>query len=288
MPDVRGPRDRGGKWPYQAGKPARMKRVVKAKAPEPQGVLRREPPRPKFVVTRTQARVAVLALLLGIAGLSAWWAYHSPWLTVQKVNVEGTLTLTPDQVRAAAALDGKSGLSLDTTGAQARVAALPNVRSATVTQHGWNSVDIQVEERVPWGSWQVNGTKVPIDIDGYVLAQPAPEGSPVIVEVDPQRVINTGDRLDPGAVELASRLVKDADTAFGRHVIGLAWSQGAGLTAVLSGATVDDPPLWVTFGDARDYDYKVAALYVLIEQARDNELAMSAVDLRFGDRMTFQ
>jgi hypothetical protein len=284
MPDARTP----GKWPYNAAKPARMKRVVKAKAPEPQGVLRREPPQPRVVITRTQARVAVLALMLGIAALSAWWVYHSPWLTVEKVTIEGTITLTPDQVRAAAALDGRSGIGLDTSGAEARVAALPNVRSATVTQHGWNSVDIQVEERVPWGSWQVNGVKVPIDVDGYVLEQPAPDGSPVIVEVDPQRVINTGDRLDAGAVELASRLVKDADTAFGRHVIGLAWRQSAGLTAVLSGATVDDAPLWVTFGDARDYDYKLAALYVLIEQARENELAVNAVDLRFGDRLTFQ
>jgi hypothetical protein len=277
-----------GKWPYKAGKPARMKRVVKAKNPERQGVLRREPPQPRFVITRTQARIAVATLMLAIAAMSGWWIYHSPWLTVEKVTVDGTITLSPEQVRAAANLDGKSGLSLDTAGAQARVAALPNVRSATVTQHGWNSVEITVEERVPWGSWQVNGIKVPVDIDGYVLAEPAPEGSPVVVEVDPQRVINTGDRLDAGAIDLAARLVKEADTAFGRNVIGLAWSQSAGLTAVLSGATVDDPPLWVTFGDAHDYDYKVAALYMLIEQAQQNELAMNAVDLRFGDRLTFQ
>ena len=280
MPDARTP----GKWPYKAAKPTGMKRVVKARKAEPQGVLRREPPEPRFVITRLQARIAVAVLMLAIVGLSAWWVYRSPWLTVEKVTVQGTITLTPEQVRAVARLDGKSGLSLDTSGAQARVAALPNVRAATVTQHGWNSVEIQLEERVPWGSWQVNGVKVPIDVDGYVLDQPAPEGSPVIVEVDPQRVINTGDRLDAGAVELASRLVKDADTAFGRHVIGLAWR----LTAVLSGATVDDPPLWVTFGDARDYDYKVAALYILVEQARQNELAVNAVDLRFGDRLTFQ
>lgn len=284
MPETRTP----GKWPYKAGKPARMKRVVKAKNPGPQGVLRREPPQPRIVITRTQARIAAATLMLAIVAMSAWWVYRSPWLTVEKVTVEGTIRLTPEQVRAAADLDGRSGLGLDVAGAQARVAALPNVRSATVTQRGWNSVGIQVVERVPWGSWQVNGVKVPIDVDGYVLDQPAPEGSPVIVEVDPQRVINTGDRLDSGAVDLAARLVKDADTAFGRNVIGLAWRQSAGVTAVLSGSTVDDPPLWVTFGDSRDYDYKVAALYVLIEQARQSELAVRAVDLRFGDRLTFQ
>ena len=284
MPEARTP----GKWPYKGARATRMKRVVKAKNPEPQGVLRRAPPQPRFVVTRKQARIAALSVMIFAVAASAWWVYHSPWLTVRTVTVEGTITLTPDEVRGAAALDGSSGLSVDTTAARGRVSALPNVRSVTVKQHGWNSVDIQIEERVPWGSWQINGVNVPIDVDGYVLDRPAPDGSPIIVEVEPQRVINTGDRLDGGAVELAARLTKDAKTAFGRTVIGLVYRQSAGLTAVLSGATVDDSALWVTFGDSRDYDYKVAALYVLIEQARQNELAVNAVDLRFGDRLTLQ
>ena len=50
----------------------------------------------------------------------------------------------------------------------------------------------------------------------------------------------------------------------------LLYRQSAGLTAVLSRPQdVDGKPLWVTFGDSRDYDYKVAALYVLMEQARE-------------------
>jgi POTRA domain-containing FtsQ-type protein len=283
MPEARTP----SKWPYRAGKPSRMKRVVKERNPEPQGVLRREKPQPRMLVTPMQARLALLALMLFVAIASAWWLYQSPWLTVQKVTVTGNSRLTVEQVEAAAGLDGKSGLSLDTAGAQARVAALPNVRSAKVTQHGWNAVEISVEERVPWGSWQINGFNVPVDIDGYVLDTPAPEGSPVIVEVAPQRVINTGDRLDGGAIDLASRLVKDSNTAFGRTVLGLVYRQSAGLTAILSGQTEDAPPLWVTFGDSRDYDYKIAALYVLIEQAQENELALNTVDLRFGDRLSF-
>jgi len=109
----------------------------------------------------------------------------------------------------------------------------------------------------------------------------------VIIEVNPKRVLNAGDRIDPGAVELGARLVRESDAAFGRSVMALVYRQNAGLTAVLSGSDIDDHPLWVTFGDSRDYEYKVAALYVLIEQASEQDLTLNAVDLRFGDRLSF-
>lgn len=282
-----------GKWPYRAGKPARMRRVIKrrenhAREGVPYGVQRRESPPPRFLITRLQARVALAIAVLAMLGTGGWYAYHSPWLTVQNVTVTGVSRLTEDQVRTAANLDDDSGFSVDTAGAKARVAALPDVRSVTVTQQGWSAVAIAVEERTPWGSWQMNGVNVPIDVDGYVLDTPAASGAPVIVEVEPQRVLNTGDRLDPGAVELAARLSREAQKSFGRDLMGLLYRQNSGLTAVLSGADVDDHPLWVTFGDSRDYDYKVGALYVLIEQARQSDLNLNAVDLRFGDRLSFQ
>src|SRR4029078_7829587 len=98
---------------------------------------------------------------------------------------------------------------------------------------------------------------------------------------------NVGEQLDGGAVQLAARLVRDSQKSFGRDVRALVYRQTAGLTAVLSGADVDSPALWVTFGDSRDYDYKVAALYVLMQQAAENDLPLNTVDLRFGDRLTF-
>lgn len=285
MPEARTP----GKWPYRAAKPGRSRRVVKTRAPEQRGVQRREKPAPRAVITPGQARLIVLAAMLSAILAGAWWAYHSPWLTVQKVTVNGTATLSAEQVHAAAGLDGQSTFALDVDGARARIAALPKVRNVTVTKHGWNAVSINVEERVAWGAWQINGVNVPIDVDGYVLdGSPAAEGSPLIVEIEPQRVVNTGERLDAGAVQLAARLVRESKTAFGRTVLALVYKQSSGLTAVLSGSETDDKPLWVTFGDSRDYDYKIAALYVLIEQARESDVALNAVDLRFGDRLTFQ
>lgn len=283
MPDTR----THGRWPYRAAKPGRTRRVVKVRDVEERGVRRRTPPEPRVRVTRTQARIAFAAAVLSLLAWTAWWGYHAPWVTVQHVSVNGTAQLTPEQVRAAAAVDGASVFGLDLKAAQARVAALPKVRGATVAKDGWNGVTIDVEERTVWGSWQMNGVDVPIDADGYVLDGQAAAGSPVIQEIDPRRVLNAGDRVDPGAVQLAAKLAHDSDAAFGRKVLALIYRQNAGLTAVLSGSDVDEHPLWVTFGDSRDYDYKVAALYVLIEQARQQDLTLNAVDLRFGDRLSF-
>ncbi len=284
MPGARTP----GKWPYRAATPVRGRRVVKTRDGAQRGVRRRTEPEPRYRITRTQARLVLAAALVMALLSAAWWAYHSPWVTVEHVQVRGTQQLSPDLIRSTAGVDGKSVFRLDLKAAQARVAALPMVKSATVTKHGWNGVSVDVQERTAWGSWQMNGVNVPIDAEGYVLdGPPAPAGSPVIVEANPHRVLNAGDRLDPGAIELAARLVRESEPAFGRTVQALVYRQDAGIIAVLSGSPTDDRPIWVTFGDARDYDYKVAALYVLIQQAQDEDLTLNTVDLRFGDRLSF-
>lgn len=276
-----------GKWPYRAGPKVRGKRVVRTKDEPPRGVMRREEHERPWI-TPMQARLVLLAAVLSMAAAGGWWGYHSPYLTVQNVNVVGAATIPPDDVRTAAGLTGDSTFGLDLGAAEARIEAMPKVRDATVTKLDWSSVQITIEERVAWGSWQIDGVNVPIDIDGHVLdGAPAPEGSPVIVEVQPQRAISAGDRLDAGAITLADRLLRESDTAFGRHVAALLYRQSAGLTVILAPQDIDGSALWVTFGDSRDYDYKVAALYVLMQQAAEQDLALNIVDLRFGDRLSF-
>jgi hypothetical protein len=260
---------------------------VKANDTE-RGVRRRETPEPVWRVTPMQARVAFFGATFALVASAAWWAYHSPYLTVSNVEVAGANEVPAQDIAQAAGIKGDSIFSLDLAAAEARVEEIPKVFDATVEKHGWTSVTITVEERSAWGSWQIDGVRVPIDIDGYVLdGPPAPDGSPVILEVDPERVLNKGDRIDPGAVQLAARLVDEAETAFGRRVLVLAYRQESGLTVALSSPDIDGKPVWVTFGDSRDYDYKIASLYVLLEQAKERDLALGAVDLRFGDRLSF-
>lgn len=280
-----------GKWPYVPGRSSRLRRVIKLASPADaaRGVQRREhaPKRPP--VSPAQARLLLgLAFFFALAAFG-WWLLHGPWLTVRGVEVTGASRLSAQEVRAAAGLDGARTFGLDLESARTRVAALPGVRAVTIGRRGRSTVVIDVQERRPWGAWRIDGADVVIDDEGYVLdGQAAPAGAPTIVEVNAQRAINVGDRLDPGAVEAAVRLTRESDKTLGRKVIALLYRRESGLTVVLSGADAGDPPLWATFGDARDYDYKVAALDVLTAQAREAEVPVGTVDLRFGDRLSFQ
>jgi hypothetical protein len=264
-----------------------MKEESSAGRMRPGGVVRPEEHTRPWI-TPGQARLVVFAAFASLTAAALWWGYHSPWLTISNVEVVGAVGVPADDIERAAALENDSTFTVDLAAAEARVEALPKVRDATVAKLGWDTVRITVEERVAWGSWQIKDVKVPIDIDGYVLdGSPPPEGSPVIVEVEPGRSIQPGDRLDAGAIELADRLVRESDTAFGRHVQALLYPQSAGLTVVLAAPEVNKNALWVTFGDMRDYDFKVAALFVLMVQAAEQDLALNIVDLRFGNRLVF-
>ncbi len=44
----------------------------------------------------------------------------------------------------------------------------------------------------------------------------------------------------------------------------------------------------VTFGDERSYDYKVAVLSKLLDQLAAKKYTPHAVDLRFGERVTYE
>ena len=282
MPNQRTP----SRWPYRGQKPVRKRRVVKVDD-APRGVHRRETASAP-AITPGQARLMLAVLLLVAIGAGAYWLAQSAYMTVHEVRVVGASQLSEAQVRQTADIDGAMAFRVDLEAAEERLLALPQVRGAQIEKHGWTGATITIEERVPWGSWQINGVNVPIDIDGYVLdGATVPEGAPVIVEVEPQRAIKAGDRLDMGAVQLAARLVEESERTLGRRVIALAYRQNAGLTAVLSSIEINGPSVWVTFGDSRDYDYKVAALYVLLEEARVADIKLTAVDLRFGSRLSF-
>ena len=118
MPGARTP----GKWPYRAEKPGRSRRVIKTRDGAPRGVHRKTAPPPRFRITRLQARVAFAAAVLVMLASAGWWAYHAPWVTVRQVSISGTSQVSPEQVRAAAGLDGSSVFRLDLESAQARVA----------------------------------------------------------------------------------------------------------------------------------------------------------------------
>ncbi|OGO50888.1 MAG: hypothetical protein A2148_08030 [Chloroflexi bacterium RBG_16_68_14] len=228
-------------------------------------------------------RAALLALVVAAVALGGWSLYRSPLLAVQDVAVEGNRVLTVDQIRGIAGLEGQSLIRPDFEAARESLLALPLVKEARVSRDWPNGARITVVERVPWGVWQVGEQRFVIDEEGVVLDLPAPERAQVIVQTDaPAATLAPGARVAPGAVAAAGRLVAEAERTLGRPVVGLQFSQASGLTAVLAG------DLRVVFGDTQGYEFKVAALFAVLQQAQQEGRTLSRVDLRFGDRVAIQ
>jgi cell division protein FtsQ len=237
-------------------------------------------------------RLAFLALLAALVA-GGWWLLQSPLLRIQEVTVEGTRLLDPEGVAAAADLRGASILFPDTGGARRRIESEPMVKSVTFERAWPRGMRIIVQERRPWGFWEAVGQRYVIDEDGVVLERVLPdEGAPVIRHLDATHSLKAGDRVDPDAVALARQLVEAAPQRLGLAVTAVEYRDRDGLTAVFSAgggfASGEEGDLRVTFGDGRDFDYKMAALKALLEQTQQQGVEVRTVDLRFGGRIAFQ
>lgn len=227
-------------------------------------------------------------LLLGLLPIvlvaaSTYAAMRSPWLTVQHVRVAGAKTLDEGDVATISGLAGKSMLRLPLSDARSRIVALPQVRSVSFDRKWPKGVTIRVAEREPAAFWVVGGRDYVVDADGVVLAAGAPNRPAArIVEPDSARVMGPGDRVHPDAVAFAQRIAGESPRFTNHSVKELEYTAGVGITAVFTNG------LRVTFGDERAYEYKVAVLAKLVEQLSARGVPLRAVDLRFGERVTYE
>lgn len=264
----------GSRWQPMVGSPTtRVAGRARLRLPRPHV--------PSWTAGWRRASLAVAVLALAMLG--GWWLYRSPLLSIQDVTVEGNVTVSPELARAVAGLDGESIIRPDFDGARARLLALSQVKGVTISRDWPNGVSITIVERAPWGLWQVADRLFVIDEEGVVLDLPAPAGAPVIVQADSTGLVpEVGDVVDEGAVAVARELTATAERTVGRSVVGLEFSQTSGLTAVLDG------DLRVAFGDAQGFEFKIASLFAVLQQAGEQGRTLHRVDLRFGDRVAVQ
>ena len=81
---------------------------------------------------------------------------------------------------------------------------------------------------------------------------------------------------------LAKRIFKESPRFLGESVELLEYRPEVGVTVVFHGG------MRVTFGDERSYEYKVAVLAELLDNLSVQGKAPKAVDLRFGERVTYE
>ncbi|RZQ63223.1 cell division protein FtsQ/DivIB [Amycolatopsis suaedae] len=123
--------------------------------------------------------VAVLSVLAA-TGL-VYLLLFTSLLGVRTVEVSGTVTVTPDQVRAAAQVpDRRAMLRLDTDEIRDRVLALPGVATADVSRSWPSTIEIAITERTPMGFYDTGKEIHLVDVTGTVFkqVQAKPEGLP--------------------------------------------------------------------------------------------------------------
>jgi len=235
---------------------------------------------PKFDARARKISLAVVAMAAAMT--AGFWLYNSPVLALHGVKVDGNVVLSDDVVRQVAALEGQSIVRPDFAGAQDRLQAFPLIKDAKVSRDWPFGAHVTVVERQPWGVWQIGEQRYVVDDEGVVLTLPEPQNAPAIVQTDFAGPLRPGDKVDASAVAVAKQLFATAQQSIGEPVARLEFSQITGLTAVLA----DD--VRVSFGGLAHYEFKLAALYAVLERAQEKGESVHAVDLRFGDRVAVE
>jgi cell division protein FtsQ len=108
-----------------------------------------------------QIRRVLLGLLaVGVVAGAAWVIWFSSALAVNQIDIDGTTTLTPMDVRSEAAVRlGEPLARVDTVAIESRVAAMERIDRVEVSRHWPRTIRIEVVERKPIG-WVMSGVAI--------------------------------------------------------------------------------------------------------------------------------
>jgi cell division protein FtsQ len=215
----------------------------------------------------------LIAIVLGTVALSL---QRSSYFRVHGVNVAGASTLDQTTVINVSGVLGKQIYEVNPGDADAALQRLPIVQSAQVRRRWPNRVDIAIQERKPWGTWQIGGVNYLIDGDGVVLdivSAPQPLN---VRELDAAPGLRPGDRVNVDAVHTARVLVDQLPNTIAQQVARLEYSTEDGL------GLLTDQGVQVRLGDSQSLDYKLAVWQAI--NAKVGAKNIHLLDLRSVDR----
>lgn len=233
-------------------------------------------------------RAAISAGLVGFAvlfGFVAYWVLYGSLFRVTDVRISELQAVDPLAVSAAAAVSGKTLFTLDRGKVEAAVAAVPGVRSVQVRREWPNAVAIDIQEAQGWGFWEAAGHRVVVDENGAMLERGRVPASQPIVIYEDAPTSEGGAAVSPNAetVQLVRRLLDEGSFSVLRVIpTGFTYNRERGLTVhVAQGPRV-------IFGDAHDFDFKVATWGALLDKVESQRLAVSEIDLRYGKHVVMR
>ncbi|MDO5646191.1 MAG: FtsQ-type POTRA domain-containing protein [Dermabacter sp.] len=128
---------------------------------------------------RRRRRPLLIAALaaVSIAALVVLALAYLPWLTVQKVQVDGVGYVAADEVaRVVDPLEGQALAFVDTGAVKKQVASIPGVKSVTTSRQWPSTLRVRVTERLPAALVERDGAQEVVDHGGVSLPQAAADG----------------------------------------------------------------------------------------------------------------
>jgi cell division protein FtsQ len=221
------------------------------------GELRRPPVHPGvFRRRRVLALVVVLVVVVGLLIGGRVLIHDAGLADVEGVSVTGTVTLSPDEVIAVAAVArGGPLVDVDTAAVAARVATLPAVAKASAERSWPHTVAVTVVERVPVAIVATSAGDALVDTTGAVYAGVAPPGLP--------RYVRGVDGPDDPAARAAVAALGALPRAVRDQVLTVDATAGTGPAQVTFGLTGNRRVRW---GSADRGPDKAAVVEPLLAQ----------------------
>jgi cell division protein FtsQ len=232
-------------------------------------------------------RVVVVLLVAGAAGYGFWISGEeglygqtkrglealtiAAGFGVKRITVEGLQHTTDAELtRALGAGPGSLMLAFDTDAAKERLEQVPWVKRAQIMRLLPSTLQVVIEERVPFAVWQSRGQTYVVDVEGAVIA-------PAVREAYPNLPLVVGEGAGKNAADLFETL-KPFDSVTKQMVAALRVGDRRWTLELSSGVDVMLPD-----------DGVADALKTLINLDRDRSLLqreIAAVDLRLADRVS--
>ncbi len=228
-----------------------------------------------------------LSLILKIAAVTGGLTigisvFRSPVFAVSEVEITGLRQLPQSRVAERFNVVGANILALQTEELRAAALKDPWIRSVEGQRRVPGKLSIFVEEREAAAVWQVQGKQYLVDRDGAVLEENRGKSSlPVIRDQDGWSPA-PGDVRSAGVVALARTLIEVLPVELGEKAVDFEYLSYGGLVVVT------DKGHRARFGDASDFQWKLAIWKAVLREADAQQIKANHVDLRFGDRPFFR
>lgn len=212
-------------------------------------------------------------LVLMLAAVYLFWFRDSSLVAVEQVKVEG-VTANEEEITAALESVGleQSTLHVDDAELAEAVAGFPTVASIRADASIPHELTIVVTERRPVAAAKVEGQRVAVSADGYVL--PGVSASDELPALEAAGA--PGGRLDEDGIAQAE-ILGAAPEALRKSLVGASWDEEEdGVVVELEGA----PEL--RFGDGSDPEDKWRAVAVVLADPEAN--VSSYVDVSIPER----